>query len=529
MRDFSTYDGVAEDYFMCYGLLTGHDEGYIFSWPEIAYKDIAFNCESVAQFNEIGKKYAPLCKGGLFRRWYGNYDLVVRYDKAGIEGMSKYPKYASNGQQQYFQQGITWAEVCMGHPSMRFMTTGNIFSLKSPSIFEKDHNKLMQLLGFLNTNVATYFVQILNPTISCGTGVIGRLLTKGLSSVKTTLVEECIDLSHKDWDSFETSWDFQRHPLVFDLKLKAEYADSQWASDRLAKCSSLAWLHERWASECEHRFQQLKANEEELNRIFIEIYGLQDELTPDVADKDVTVRKADLGRDIRSLISYAVGCMLGRYSLDKPGLAFAGGAWDASQYATYLPDHDGILPITDDEYFDDDIVGMFVNWVRTVYGKETLEENLKFIANALGGKGTPREVIRNYFLNDFYADHLKIYQKRPIYWLLTSGKRNGFKCLIYMHRYQPDLLARIRTDYVHEQQERYRTQLQMAEDALQTAAPSERVKLNKRITKLKDQALELQKYEEKIHHLADQMIPIDLDDGVKVNYAKFEDVLEKIK
>ena len=284
-----------------------------------------------------------------------------------------------------------------------------------------------------------------------------------------------------------------------------------------------------WTAACEERFSQLKANEEELNRIFIGIYGLQDELTPDVADKDVTVRKADLSRDIRSLISYAVGCMMGRYSLDKPGLAYAGGAWDASQYASYLPDPDGILPITDDEYFDDDIVGMFVNWVRTVYGAETLEDNLKFLADALDGKGTPREVIRQYFLNDFFKDHLKVYQKRPIYWQFSSGKKNGFKCLVYMHRYQPDLLARIRTDYVHEQQERYRTQLTMLTDSLETAAASQRVKLNKQITKIKDQALELQKFEEKIHHLAEQMIEIDLDDGVKVNYAKFQDVLEKIK
>lgn len=284
-----------------------------------------------------------------------------------------------------------------------------------------------------------------------------------------------------------------------------------------------------WEAECEARFNQLKANEEELNRIFIEIYGLQDELTPEVEDRDVTVRKADLQREIKSLISYAIGCIFGRYSLDVEGLCYAGGQWDASKYKTIIPDADNILPICDDEYFDDDLLGKIVNFVEVVYGKETLEENLRFIADALGGKGTAREVIRNYLLNGFYADHLKTYQKRPIYWLFSSGKKNGFKALIYMHRYQPDLLARMRTDYVHEQQERYRTQIQMLEDSTQTAAPSERVKLNKQITKLKDQALEIQKYEEKIHHLADQMISIDLDDGVKVNYAKFQDVLEKIK
>ena len=291
----------------------------------------------------------------------------------------------------------------------------------------------------------------------------------------------------------------------------------------------IADKYKEWEAECEARFNQLKANEEELNRIFIEIYGLQDELTPDVEDRDVTVRKADLQREIKSLISYAVGCMFGRYSVDVEGLCYAGGEWDASKYKTITPDSDNIIPICDDDYFDDDIVGKFVDFVRKVYGEETLEQNLRFVADALGGKGTSREVIRNYFLGGFYDDHVKVYQKRPIYWLFSSGKKNGFKALIYMHRYQSDLLARMRTDYVHEQQERYRTQLQMLEISAQSAAPSDRVKLNKQITKLKDQALEIQKYEEKIHHLADQMISIDLDDGVKVNYAKFQDVLEKIK
>ena len=284
-----------------------------------------------------------------------------------------------------------------------------------------------------------------------------------------------------------------------------------------------------WEAECEARFNQLKANEEELNRIFIEIYGLQDELTPEVEDRDVTVRKAELQREIKSLISYAIGCIFGRYSLDVEGLCYAGGQWDASKYKTIIPDADNILPICDDEYFDDDLLGKIVNFVEVVYGKETLEENLRFIADALGGKGTAREVIRNYLLNGFYADHLKTYQKRPIYWQFSSGKKNGFKALIYMHRYQPDLLARMRTDYVHEQQERYRTQLTMLEDAARAASPSERVKINKQIAKIKDQSLEIGQFEEKIHHLADQMIAIDLDDGVKVNYAKFQDVLEKIK
>lgn len=302
-----------------------------------------------------------------------------------------------------------------------------------------------------------------------------------------------------------------------------------------------------WQAECEERFQQLKKNEEELNLIFIDLYGLQGELTPEVADKDVTVHrvfdnKDDVPEDMKgssyvrtmrdeivSLLSYAVGCMFGRYSLDVDGLAYAGGEWDESKYTTFPADKDNIIPICDDEYFEDDIVGLFVEFVKIVYGEDTLEENLKFVADALGGKGSPRDVIRDYFIKDFYKDHCKTYQKRPIYWLFDSGKKNGFKALIYMHRYQPDTIARIRTDYVHEQQARYRTALEDLTNRMGSASTSERVKLNKKHKKLQDQAEEIRLYEEKIHHLADQMISIDLDDGVKHNYAIFQDVLAKIK
>ena len=357
------------------------------------------------------------------------------------------------------------------------------------------------------------------------TGNVGRIALKYKSEEQVVpIVDKNIAISKEDWDSFETSWDFKKHPLV-DIVSPEHWNDSRYGETN----SRLQNIFRVWEAQCDNRFAQLKANEEELNLIFIDIYGLQDELTPEVEDKDVTVHKADLQRDIKSLISYAVGCMFGRYSLDVEGLAYAGGDWDDSKYTTYPADKDNIIPICDDEYFDDDMVGRFVKFIEVVYGKDTLEENLKFIADTLGGKGQPREVIRNYFLNDFYADHCKIYQKRPIYWLFDSGKKNGFKALIYMHRYQPDTIARIRTDYVHEQQSRYRTAIADMENRIANASTSERVKLNKALTKLKDQDTELRTYEEKIHHLADQMITIDLDDGVKVNYAKFQDVLAKIK
>ena len=330
------------------------------------------------------------------------------------------------------------------------------------------------------------------------------------------IVKECIELSRSDWDAFETSWDFSYHPML------PVYADD------INYAYSLESFYHAWEQTCESRFCQIKKNEEALNKLFIEIYGLQDEMYPEVKDKDITVRKADLNRDIKSLISFAVGCMFGRYNLWHAGLAYAGGEFDLSQYDRFPADKDNIIPICDDEYFEDDIVARFIDFIRIAYGEKTLEENLRFISNALGGKGSPREIIRSYFINDFYADHLRVYQKRPIYWLFDSGKKNGFKCLIYMHRYQPDTIARIRTDYVHEQQARYRTAVADLENQINGASTSERVKLSKQLTKLQEQATELRVYEEKIHHLADQMIKINLDDGVKHNYGILKDVLAKM-
>lgn len=314
--------------------------------------------------------------------------------------------------------------------------------------------------------------------------------------------------------------------------------------------------YEAHKAEVNARWDQLKANEEELNRIFAEIYDMVGEVPIEVEDKYVSVTRIFDSEDgipesfkgnkyvqtkrdvIISLISYAVGCMFGRFSLDVEGLVLADAGQTVEDYlakmpdptnVTFMPDADNVLPITDDEYFDDDIVGQFVEFVRVVYGDETLEENLRFVADALGGKGTPRQVIRSYFLKEFFADHCKTYKKRPIYWQFDSGKKNGFKALIYMHRYRSDLLARVRTDYVHEQQERYRTQIANAEQQREEASGSDRARLDKRIKKLNDQLSETSAFEEKLHHLADQMIEIDLDDGVKVNYAKFQDVLSKIK
>ena len=487
------------------------------------------NAKFVREFWEVrnsnvgkGKKWLFYAKGGGYRKWYGNLSEVVNWSEEAREFYKNDKICRIIPEYLWYKAGITWSLIS-NNPSFRLLPEEATFDVGGSSIFLKDNSNIEFVLGLLNSKVFSYVQKIVNPTINIQVKDIRVMpFVKKNENEITGLAEECSFLSKEDWDSFETSWDFTRHPFIKAITKYPNMMDI--GNIYLAECYDI------WAGECEERFEKLKANEEELNRIFIDIYGLQDELTPEVEDKDVTVRKADLGRDVRSFISYAVGCMFGRYSPTYDGLAYAGGTWDDGKYNIYKPDADGIIPICDDEYFEDDMMGRFVEFVRVVYGDGSLEDNLRFIANALGGKGQPKEVIRNYFLNDFYADHCKIYQKRPIYWLFDSGKKNGFKCLIYLHRYQPDTIARIRTDYVHEQQARYRTAIEDLEKQVAAAtSTSERVKLTKQLNKVQAQDTELHQYEEKVHALADQMIKIDLDDGVKHNYEIFKDVLAKIK
>lgn len=557
------------------GLQTDDNAKYIREWFEVNILNICFHHKKGNAFGN--EKWFPHIKGGTYRKWFGNLSSVVNWQYDGLEikqnAAKKYGSYTKRVQSQdfYFVEGIAWTHTTYSQPfACRFIPEGVISNVEGPEIFELGKNQL-NVMGMLNSKVMDAIFMRMSDSIHYLAGELSKFpVFLADQRIVNPIVENCVTLAMDDWNSYETSWDFKRHPLV-RLQLAGAYA---WGDK--PPVIRLTSAYNAWKLECEGRFDKLKANEEKLNRIFIEIYGLQDELTPEVADKDITVHRIFDTKDdvpesmkgsnyirtkrdeIVSLLSYAVGCMFGRYSLDVDGLAYAGGDWDAvfkhdpsvidpdgknavlagdyivgkdGQYhlCTIVPDKDNIIPICDDDYFDDDMTGRFVKWVETVYGSDTLEENLKFIADVIGGKGTPREVIRSYFLNDFYADHCKTYQKRPIYWLFDSGKKNGFKALIYMHRYQSDLLARMRTDYVHEQQERYRTQLTHLADAIDHASASERVKLTKQQKKIQEQSLEIQKYEEKVHHLADQNIQIDLDDGVKHNYELFADVLAKIK
>lgn len=446
-------------------------------------------------------------KGGGFRKWWGNLLDIVNWTPTARyiyqHGDGHHASQIIN-KDYWYRKGITWGLITSSIPSFRVMPEGATFD-KGGSTIIVEREVYNYALGLLNSKVFLVVAKALNPTLNFQVKDICSLpLVISCLDVINSTVDKCIDISQVDWDSFETSWDFKTHPLLKPVPLISE---------------SFA----QWSDECEKRFTQLKSNEEELNRIFIDIYGLQDELTPEVEDKDVTVRRADLTRDIKSLVSYAVGCMFGRYSLDVEGLAYAGGEWDGSKYKTFIPDPDNCIPVTDEEYFRDDIVVRFVDYIRTVYGADTLEENLTFIADALGTRGnTSRERIRNYFLNDFIKDHIKMYQKRPIYWMFDSGKQNGFRALVYMHRWNADTTGNVRVEYLHKLQRIYENEIRQAQDVAETGSGREVSAAQKRIEKLTKQLKETHDFDEKIAHLALSRIDIDLDDGVKVNYEKVQ-------
>lgn len=459
---------------------------------------------------------------------------------------------------------MSWSKVSSGSIAFRYYPYGFIFDVAGCCIFYNDIKHKYYDFAFLNSKISKSILSAISPTLNYEAGQIASLpiiFDNEYSTVINSTVQNNIAISKIDWDSFETSWDFIKHPFMLygyqndyglvNYKnanivppLQYDYEKGIFEIIKGEKKSPNQCLIEEcfnaWSKYCDDQFNNLKNNEQELNRIFIEIYSLQDELTPEVEDKDIkaSCRKADLGREIRSLISYAVGCMFGRYSPDVEGLAYAGGEWDGSKYFSFIPDADNCIPITDEEYFTDDIAGRFIEFVKVVYGAETLEENLDFIADALGNKGnSSREVIRSYLLNDFYKDHFKIYQKRPIYWLFDSGKENGFKSLIYMHRYNEDTIGNLRIEYLHRIQKVYESEIARMQETIDNSADSREVAAaEKRKDKLTRQLKETKDYDAKIAHLALARIIIDLDDGVKVNYEKIQtdadgkvlDVLAKI-
>ena len=424
--------------------------------------------------------------------------------------------------------GITWSALTSKKLSLRTTDVGNIITGAGYGLFNEVIS-IKSIMGLLNSKVVEKLVKSLSQTLNFEVGVLEKLPIredKSKNEKIEILVEENISNSKEDWDSFETSWDFIIHPLI-EYKTGSGYGKDIDKWDYKIKDA-----YESWKFNCDEKFKLLKNNEEELNKIFIDTYGLQDELTPDVEDKDITIRKADKKREVKSLISYAVGCMFGRYSLDEKGIIFAGGDFDKSKYKTFSVDEDNIIPITDEAYFGDDIVERFKKFIKVVYGDNTFNENMDFIAETLGKKGTEtsEDTIRRYFLNDFFNDHIKIYKKRPIYWLFDSGKKNGFKALIYMHRFNENLIPKVRLDYLHRIQTTYEKLLSDVNYKLTTdLSLSDKKAIQNRQADLNAKLNEIKEYDEKIAHIANQRINIDLDDGVKVNYDKFKDILAKIK
>lgn len=481
----------------CTGMQTGNNDAYVRCWYEV-------NISETTIINRESAKYQKYNCGGESRKWYGNHIKIVNWNHNG-EAVRKENGSVIRNEKFFFNEGVTWKRIGSNIITLRYLPAGFIFDQSGDSMFMIGEINIFFMLGFLNSKVAMLAFQFIAPTMNLTAGNMNKLpIIYQDSKVVNVLVKQNISLSKSDWDAFETSWDFTKHPLLRNKPTISEaYAD--------------------WEAECNTRFAQLKANEEELNRIFIDIYGLQDELTPEVEEKDVTVRKADLQRDIKSLLSYAVGCMFGRYSLDVEGLAYAGGEWDENKYVTFKPDEDNVIPITDEDYFEDDIIGRLIAWLKVVYGAETLEENLRFIADALGTSGdTARQKIRNYFLKDFFKDHCKIYQKRPIYWLYDSGKQNGFKALIYMHRYNADTSGQVRAEYLGKMEETYESEINRMQDIMDNGAGREVALAGKRKEKLQKQLHECRDYDAVLGHIALASIAIDLDDGVKVNYVKVQ-------
>ena len=505
----------------CTGLQTSDNKRFVRLWTEVPYKKIAFHTKTLNDTKTNNKKWYPYNKGGLYRKWYGNNEYVVNWENDGKE-IKEYNKYLNSTRessigiantQYYFKRGITWTFISID-VGVRYFEEGYIFDVAGCSLF-LDEKYLKYILGLMCSKLMNVFLQILNPTMNVQVGNICDIpviYDKSKKEKIEKIVEECVFQAERDWDSFETSWDFEIHPLIRENTVEAAYKE--------------------WEKTCNYRFNKLKEKEEELNKTFIEIYGLQNELTPEVEDRRISVRKANREREIKSLISYAVGCMFGRYSLDKTGVVCAGEKLDKNNYKTFKPVRDNIIPITDGNYLNNDIVDKFKEFIEAVYGKETLNENLEYIADTLGKRGTEtsEDTIRRYFCNDFYNEHVKMYQKKPIYWLFDSGKKNGFKCLVYMHSFDENTVAKVRLDYLHRIQTIYENLL--ADINLKLTADlsmNDKKTMQKKQTDLNSKLQETKEYDEKIAHIANQKIEIDLDDGVTTNYSKFADILAKIK
>ena len=541
------------------GLATTDNDRFLRQWYEVEGEKINYNTKSINHTENNKFKWYPCNKGGARRQWSGNYDYVVNWENNGSEIKKnilykypylKTPDFVAKNTNYYFKEAITWSDITSGGFTIRYREEGSIHETVGMSAFSENNLRLKYILGLMGTGISDYIFKVLNPTIHLKTGNFSDFPVIENEQIKPkviSIVDNCIEISKYDWNTFETAWDFKVSPLANIERYVEEFGNVEIGENGnienkkidKTQITLIEEAYNKYKEFTNNQFSKLKENEEELNRIFIDIYGLQDELTSDVSDKDITIAKifdtddeindeikgnsyvltkADV---VKQFISYAVGCMFGRYSLDEEGLVFSGGEFDKNKYSKFIPDEDNCIPITDSEYFSDDIVTRFVEFVKTVYGEETLEENLKFIAQVLSNKNdAPKDIIREYFLKSFYDNHLKRYKKRPIYWLYDAGKKNGFKALIYMHRYNEQTTAKVRIGYLHELQKHYERRASFLKDEIESN--NNRKKAEQELKKIKSQLDECKQFDEKMNHLSSEYISIDLDDGVKVNYEKVQ-------
>lgn len=495
------------------GLATGNNEEFLRLWFEVEFNKVGLDFNSISEFHESSLMYVPFIKGGTYRKWYGNNEFIIKFDKKNYDKLLNQGNHLPS-RQFYFRDGLTWSAVTSGEFSIRYFSKGFVFSNAGMAIFQNEE-PLYIMGAYLNSKVATYLLSFISSSLNFNKGDIEiipyyRLRGEIIEDIRE-VYEANVAISKNDWDCFETSWNYMRHPLLIFK-----------SNDTIKKS------YDKWENYAEKQFFLLKENEEKLNLIFIDAYKLEGELSPDVDEKYVSVSRANFEREVKSFISYSIGCMFGRYSLDEEGLIYAGGNFNSERYKTFKVDFDNVIPITDDEYFEDDIVSRFVEFVKITFSEETLEENLDYIADTFGKKGneTSRQTIRRYFLKDFYKDHLQTYQKRPIYWIFDSGKNDGFKALIYMHRYDIGTVSRVRTDYLHLLQRKYEAEVNRLDMVMENSneSPREKTEARKKKEKIQKQILECVQYDQVIAHVANQKISIDLDDGVKVNYEKFQGV-----
>ncbi|MCD1158980.1 BREX-1 system adenine-specific DNA-methyltransferase PglX [Peribacillus frigoritolerans] len=523
---FSSSETIEEQIKFKQGMATSNNDRFLRYFHEVSQQKVGYGIKDREEARKSKLKWFPYNKGGYYRKWYGNNEYVVNWENDGEElkeFTSKLPQGTDvrlKSKEYYFKRGLTWSALTSGNLSVRYSETGFIFDTKGSMGFPYKEDDIYYIIGLLNSKVSIIVLEMLAPTLDFNLVSLKKIPyiktenTDILNNIKNIVLDN-ISISKNDWDSFETSWDFQRHPIL----LQNESA------------TTIEQAINGWSDFLSNQVQQLKKNEQELNRFFINIYGLQDELSSEVKERDVSLNKMDKERDIKSFISYFIGCIFGRYSLDEEGLVYAGGEFDINRYSTFKADKDNILPILTGAYFKDDIVSKFIEFVKMTFGKETLDENLDFIADTLGKKkgDTAKETIRRYFLNDFFKDHAQTYKKRPVYWLFTSGKQKAFNCLIYMHRYDRTTLSRIRTDYLHEYQIRLDAEKKDLLSIIEGDYSTKEISNAKKEIKALDKKIEeLKEYDELLHHMADMQIEIDLDDGVVVNYEKFKGLVAKI-